>query len=1058
MTFEEFKKSKKTEYILGSIKNDILANFETLSWKLFTENDYNQFVKNKSYPKKDFDNFYNYVVDHLLECAILSDSEATIYNADTWETTITYTITDDLLKKEKEKKGLNNKSQVVVKPKEKYRKDFEEFILEKTSTIIRDFLETEYEKGKIYSNLMKYIKHDCPYIFDAVRQEDIEIIYGKLYQEYEQKHGINKFGLETEYADRQLETILNGGVGDGTFLYSWKEKDPNTGKIINNWINKYESVIKSKLYKEIELAEDEIYEYIFGGDITLSNERTKRQHDMYPFIYNIIHSRKRFVEMGPWWVKKLLDYLKEYLSGAKSQKFREQKVVKLVDKAGEAWYKSVMDAMNEYAGGKNIAEWIDTDFSNKESTAYEKSGSCYFMFWGTIGNFTSKEIKELLDNMKSKQTFQSNISFITYFTAPDENTLSSEKCEEEIQKIKARYGDMDPSNTFRDETGETHQALSDFILSWFVALGIPRDKLEYVVEYEKGWSKDHPAKIKVGAKFIENVTIPTSKGKITKKKDEYIRAIQSARFTDEQFKEVAKQSWHNVMMQESTTEKGVGVAVLKSKRWINDTYKKPRNIIWSLLIWGLLLWWWLLTKNILHQREMEKQQEKMDTEFASKQKMSFNGDMGHGYYELTTTAEKIEYINKLIDALFENISIRYDLQTGEDEIKDIIRSYIKDKEILGKFANTDNYNYNIFDISDAFVKKYYSDVLIKKDIDKMPYDHLKDYETYFKELIINTNMTNENVIQIYKGPNGAASQNKYLMSPTNISIYSDIQLRCIKSWMKRELIEEKERSVEWESDLSIKSHFSQRTNVESYSVKDGYLYVKKWRENPYNYVIATTQNGEERKNIDVKVIAYDYFYQNRPIIHEVYKTFGAIYWDMSSNSNREKYQTYRWKKDSVKMMITKDLLQTWLLDQISPDNERAILMYLQGFVQRNASFLEKEWISKTPYDAYQKEHGEAFENTSKANENNIPNIIGYEKRREDYKFQYIGKYYTQKGIEYDLGEVIIDWKKYLYARNIIEDEDEYHTEEWMTITLLNYYLTRGKEVVKDYHDLKKKTQ
>ena len=438
--------------------------------------------------------------------------------------------------------------------------------------------------------------------------------------------------------------------------------------------------------------------------------------------------------------------------------------------------------------------------------------------------------------------------------------------------------------------------------------------------------------------------------------------------------------------------------------------------------------------------------------------MSFHGDAGHGYYELTTTAEKIEYINKLIDALFENISIRYNLKTGEDEIKDIIRSYIKDEEILGKFANTDNYNYNIFDISDAFVKKYYSDVLIKKDIDKMPYNHLKDYETYFKELITNTNMANEDVMQIYKGPNGVASQNKYLMSPTNISIYFDIQLQCIKSWMKRELIEEKERSVEWESDLSIKSHFSQRTNVESYSVKDGYLYVKRWRENPYNYVIATTQNGEERKNIDVKVIAYDYFYQNRPIIHEVYKKFGAIYRDMSSDHDREKYQTYRWKKDSVKMMITKDLLQTWLLDQISPDNERAILMYLQGFVQRNASFLEKEWISKIPYDAYQKEHGEAFENTSKANENNIPNIIEYDNRREDYKFHYIGKYYTQKGIEYDLGEVIIDWKKYLYARNVKEDKDEYHTEEGIDIIQLNYYLTRGKEVAKDYNDLKKKTQ
>jgi hypothetical protein len=128
--------------------------------------------------------------------------------------------------------------------------------------------------------------------------------------------------------------------------------------------------------------------------------------------------------------------------------------------------------------------------------------------------------------------------------------------------------------------------------------------------------------------------------------------------------------------------------------------------------------------------------------------------------------------------------------------------------------------------------------------------------------------------------------------------------------VKRELIEEKEMPANGENDLTIKLHLSQRRNVVSYRVKDGYVYVKKWVENPYSYVVATSQDGEERKNIDATMIAYDYFYQNRPIIHEVYKKFGAIYRDMSSNDDRETDQTCRWKKDSVKIMITKDLLQT----------------------------------------------------------------------------------------------------------------------------------------------------
>jgi len=72
----------------------------------------------------------------------------------------------------------------------------------------------------------------------------------------------------------------------------------------------------------------------------------------------------------------------------------------------------------------------------------------------------------------------------------------------------------------------------------------------------------------------------------------------------------------------------------------------------------------------------------MDKEFVSKQKMSFYNNAGHGYYELKTDAEKINYINKLTDDVYENLSIRYNQESDEEGIKKIIKSYVRDKEIL----------------------------------------------------------------------------------------------------------------------------------------------------------------------------------------------------------------------------------------------------------------------------------------------------------------------------------------------------------------------------------------
>jgi hypothetical protein len=95
-------------------------------------------------------------------------------------------------------------------------------------------------------------------------------------------------------------------------------------------------------------------------------------------------------------------------------------------------------------------------------------------------------------------------------------------------------------------------------------LGIDTSKLEYVVEYEEA-SWHSPARIKLGAKCKENIQVygSTARRPFEKKAGEYIRAVQSARFTEEEFKQLAKESGYTIIMQQS--DNGVAVAALQSK-------------------------------------------------------------------------------------------------------------------------------------------------------------------------------------------------------------------------------------------------------------------------------------------------------------------------------------------------------------------------------------------------------------------------------------------------------------------------------------------------------------
>ena len=841
---------------------------------------------------------------------------------------------------------------------------------------------------------------------------------------------INEYGLSQKEADTLLEEmLLYRRISDGSFLY-FRDKHDKEGK--ENGAVKFSAVANAPLYKE---------------KINDNEEEMFKDNTLGAMISGMSRNRTTHIELWPESWKKFIEYSDEW--DPEHDNLRGKKYIG-IDVSGV--YVDMANKNVEKIG--MVCESVPGD-RFKHSIFDTVENQMYYFFGGSISNLevwsateiyyqdNKKTIINLLKRMKSNHPFTTVPAVITYFEAPNKQ---DPKYKDMVDKLRATYGAKD--TPYYDPW--THAAISDFILSGFEALGLDRSKLELVVEYD---DRSNPAAIKVGATFTEKTEIQIGKyNKVVKEAGQHIRAIKSQRFTKEMFQEIATDAWFIVKQQKSRD--GVAVAVLQSKLWINDKFKKARNIWYGILIWATLLSWWMLTKNILHNKEIQKHQQKIDSDFASNQQLIFYAN-DHGYYEIKTEKEKIEYINKLVDQIFENISVRYNIQTDEDEIKKMIKIYIKDDKILWKFSNTSNYANNVFSIGNAFTQKY-SDILVEKDINQMPYDHLKDFEEYFKDVILDSNMWDENLVRLSGAQGTSMKEDTYIPDPTNgeIRYPYGIDFLCVKNWTKMELKEIKTMAVESENDAKIRRYINNDYKIQSHCVRNGYLYVKRREQKPYNYIIPLSNRKNthprvmaydyfyqisNRKNIHPSIIAYDYFYQNRPVIHEVYQKFAAIYMNLTWNHDREKNQTYNWKKDAIKMLLTKDLLQTWLLDHIEKDNHKDIMAYLEGFIQRNASALQNQWIALVPYDNYTTEYKESCKNTREANENNIPTKIIYEERQE-YDFHYIGKYYSKSGKEYDVAEVRIEGNTYIFAKNVSEDKDTYRTEEWIDITLVNYYL------------------
>ena len=446
---------------------------------------------------------------------------------------------------------------------------------------ISTFLESN-EYSNRYDCFIDYLKQNNRELSDAVPREQVRQMYDRRYEIYLERHDKNEFGLDLKYVDEQLRKVFYGGgifsswVGDGSFLYAWKTSE-------TNGIEKYLKVAQSDLYKEIEPIEKALYEYI------LSPWDKK--------IDNVLAQCKTLVELGPGGVDKLLTYLNFHCKDKNIKEFLQKKIVKLIDVNAEG-YIDVKEKINK-AAKADIAEGIEGNFLNSAGSAYNSEDPLYLIFGGSIGNFSFGEIEWLLANMKSKDPLKSSHVAMTYFTAPEKNKLTPEAYDTEILKLKAMYGDPDQTNPFFNTSANA--ALEDLILTWLEALWIPRYKideqgnkiplLEYVVEYEEA-RYGSPARIKLGARCKENISFATKTGdNFSRRKDDCLYAVQSARFSEDEFKSLAKESWYKIIAQQS--DRGVGIAMLESKLAINDKYKKARNRALRGLIWATLVTGWI---------------------------------------------------------------------------------------------------------------------------------------------------------------------------------------------------------------------------------------------------------------------------------------------------------------------------------------------------------------------------------------------------------------------------------------------------------------------------------
>ncbi len=970
-----FTRKKPSEKVLHpQMTYDIFHNrkkfkidlMDTLVYTWLPTKEYEMFVRDRRYQDKWFDAFFDYFKEYSQE-------------------------------KQMKKKIA----------KEEMKQYFDEMIYRYIKMYINEFLQDK-ESSKTHEWCLQYFMKEKPFLLQAIEEEGMIKIYAKEYQEYLKGQKKNAFGLKLDDIERDLDRIFEkDGVGNGWFLYA-RENEESSG------IEKYLHATENKKYKDIKPTEAGIYELLMAKD---GDPRTHAK------VYDLLSKSKTIVEIGPGWVDKLLETLEhfswweEWLSSLLSEKR-----VKLLDIAPEGYVsvkQNILDAIKQ-----SKVECIEGNMLDETSSAYNNiESTSYFMFGGTIGNFSFDEIVQIFKNMRSKNALKSNSLFLTYFVAPQKPDKKKIASEEEYEQKQRRY-EKEKEDLVSMYTGPWQE---DFILSWLEALGIPRNALKHRVEYDEA-TANRPARIKAGAEFTRDVEIVTPTGKkYTKKKGEHIRAIQSARFTEEDIQSLAKKAWYTLTI--NADKYGTWVAVLQSTLGMHDRYRKARNIIWWVLIWSALLWGYYTTKNIVYNNQIQQErQHQQKTELKDRSIYTY-GDM-YGV-ELKTMEEKEKFVESIVQDVIQSIQVRYGI--GKIDMNDI-ESLVKDKlfewNTIDNFFDGDSRYIRIVEFADEFVNQH-KNYMLQYGADIVPYKHLQEYEEKFKNTI-NVEMTYEE-----------AKEKFSITYSTYMWDIIDVSGTTTHLWWYQSLT-----WGEYDVGTYTGKYPSSSFDIWLQTGKPDYIYatfyvldVKEKQKYPHEYNLNES-----------RVIAFDYFEQTRPVVSKILTYYYKVF--HNKEYNKYEYNKYGWTsiQNDRREMIIRDLVNTEQIDEIDENDTEAIVEYVLWCLKRNKVQGEDK-LSFIPYDTIS-HYEEALQNGVREFQKKWG--IGYisEEQKQKFQFVYLGTYLTQKWEVYNFGEITIDGKKCIVGSDkntpikIIRQGEE--------LPDTDYYTYVAKEIAEDYYDLKKK--
>lgn len=424
-------------------------------------------------------------------------------------------------------------------------------------------------------------------------------------------------------------------ISDGSFLYEWKKWSHEEG---NNWSAKFNKIANDPFYKEvINWVEDSLLQ---------SNQ------GFCSFVRNHIIKKKNLIEL--WtanWDKfiKNISYIHPELD----------------ELHGKTYIWVDISGIHVDESNKNVkehlpmlkTEWIPWNWF-EHSVFDTTTQQAYFFFWGSICNFSPEKIKELIMRLRTNTKLPTDKTslLVTYFQSPDPKDPQYNLKKE---RLKAAYGDTTPWNQFSTKNTTTQEVFSDFILSGFEALGIPKEVLKYIVEYEEK-TDEHPARIKLWAEFTKDFSQNIEWLDIRRNLWDKIWAIPSQRFTSDDFSHFAKQSGFTIKKEISSD--GICISFLESYLLNNqkDKIQSFRNKVSKALAWVLLtatlVWWgYVLSK----QNERNKANQFLKEKLTSK---DISRDFDWNQILVNNVQEKqaiLEDINKEVYNILETIYPRF---------------------------------------------------------------------------------------------------------------------------------------------------------------------------------------------------------------------------------------------------------------------------------------------------------------------------------------------------------------------------------------------------------------